>query len=347
MQRTIARSLLGGIALALLPAIAAAQPTGREVGFVGNLPEGLVAQPAAPGDVPGESLAYETPAARNHADSWRSWGHYVYGSTRLGADPNGAGIRSTSNGLAVGIERSFGPSFTMGVSLGYARTRSESLGVKSDGDAYAATTYAWLNPVGGLEIDALVGIAGSEGDVRRRVLIGTGPTLLNGSASALGPTAMAAVGYRFRYATALGPAYLKPFASLSYASQDRGAYTETNGAGSGLHFPGKTFERSLLNVGAAAGIDVALGEGWTMRPELSVAWSRHLIDPAPSVPVVDVATGAQYRLRDPRQGRDGLLVSTEVSVWRTAGLQVFAGYTGEFRDNYAAHQARVGLRTTW
>lgn len=346
-MRTIAISLAGAAALSILPAIAFAQSPGREIGFTGNLPEGLVAQPAAPGDVPGEALAYQTPVERVHSDGWRSWGHYVYGSARLGADPNGAGIRSTSNGLTVGIERSFGPTFAMGVSLGYARTRSESIGVKSDGDAYAATTYAWWNPVGGLEIDALVGIAGSESDVKRSVLIGTGPTLLNGSASAMGLTSLAAVGYRFRFDTAMGPAYLKPFASISYASQDRDAYSETNGAGSGLYFPGKTYERSLLNLGAAAGVDVALGDGWTLRPELSVAWSRHLVDPSPSVPVMDIATGASYRLRDPRQGRDGLLVSTEVSVWKAASLQVFAGYTGEFRDNYVAHQARVGLRMTW
>jgi hypothetical protein len=31
----------------------------------------------------------------------------------------------------------------------------------------------------------------------------------------------------------------------------------------------------------------------------------------------------------------------------TSGLQVFAGYAGEFRDNSTAHQGRVGLRVTW
>ena len=346
MNRTLANALLGSLLL-LAPAAASAQSAGREPGFEGNLPAGLVAREASPGDVPGEAIAYQAPVERIRSDGWRSWGHYVYGSTRLGADPNGSGIRTSSNGLTVGIERSFGPTFAMGVSLGYARTRSEALGVKSDGDAYAATTYAWWNPVGGLELDALAGIAGSETDVKRRVLTDIGPTVLTGNAGSLGFTGLAAIGYRFRFDTAMGPAYLKPFASVSYATQDRDGYAETNGAGSGLYFPGRTFERSLLNVGAAAGVDVPLGDGWTLRPELSVAWSRHLIDTSPSVPVMDIATGAQYRLRDPRQGRDGILVSTELAVWKTVGLQVFAGYTGEFRDNYTAHQARVGLRKTW
>jgi uncharacterized protein with beta-barrel porin domain len=52
-------------------------------------------------------------------------------------------------------------------------------------------------------------------------------------------------------------------------------------------------------------------------------------------------------LRDPEPGRDAAVVGLEVTAWKTADVQLFAGYVGEFRSNASAHQGRLGLRLTW
>jgi outer membrane autotransporter protein len=112
-----------------------------------------------------------------------------------------------------------------------------------------------------------------------------------------------------------------------------------------LVFPSKTFERGTFNLGAAAGIDLAAGNGWIVRPEVRAAWSHYLTDPNPDVLAFAGGT-IPVVLRDPDPGRDGAVVGLEVTGI-TGGFQVFAGYAGEFRENATAHQGRVGLRVTW
>jgi outer membrane autotransporter protein len=341
-----------GILMAASPTLALAQATNGD-GFAGARPPRFAAVPAPPGEVPGVSLAYGEPAAPADApvpepsgEGFRAWGQYVHTDARLGSDANGAGIRSSSDGLSVGVERAVDPALSLGLSFGYAEGMARSSGVRSDTTTYSGAGYLWWNPLGGLEVDALLGVTGLDVGVRRAVTLDGTPAVLNGRTGGIGLTALGAVGYRFAFDGPLGPSYLKPFASLSYGGQDRAGYAETAGAG-GLSYTGRTFERSLLNLGAAAGVDVETPWGWTVRPEASLAWSRHLIDPSPLVPVLDIGTGRGFGLRDPRPGWDGLLVGAEISVGRRFGLQGFVGYGGEFRENATAHQVRVGLRTNW
>ena len=82
-----------------------------------------------------------------------------------------------------------------------------------------------------------------------------------------------------------------------------------------------------FNLGAATGIDINAGNGWIVRPELRVAWSRFLTDPSPPVPAF--LRDTPIVLRDPDPGRDGAVVALELTG-ATAGLQLFAGYAGEF-----------------
>jgi len=344
------RVAASALALALLPAAACAQAL-PGTGAAPGMPPRFASVPAPPGEVPGVSLAYGEPAPvavapASAEEGYRAWGQYVFTDARLGADARGSAIASSSHGVSVGIERALDPSLVVGLTFGYAAGRAEAAGVRSDSDTYAGAGYFWWNPVGGLELDALLGATGLDVDIARRVTLGGAPARLSGRTGGIGLTALAAAGYRFSFAGPLGPAYLKPFLSLSYGGQDRGAYAET-APGGGLAYPGRTFERALLNAGVAAGTEIETAWGLTLRPEASLAFSRHLIDPSPAVAVLDIGGGRAYALRDPRPGWDGLLAGAEVSFWRTRGLQAFLGYTGEFRGNATAHQVRVGLRTNW
>jgi subtilase-type serine protease len=101
-----------------------------------------------------------------------------------------------------------------------------------------------------------------------------------------------------------------------------------------------------VSLGIAKGIDLAAGGGWTVRPEVRLSWSHYVLDPTP--PVLAFVNGvAPIVLRDPDPGRNAAVVGVEATAWRSAGLQLFAGYVGEFRSNATAHQGRLGLRLAW
>jgi hypothetical protein len=113
----------------------------------------------------------------------------------------------------------------------------------------------------------------------------------------------------------------------------------------GLAFPRNTLERTNLNLGIAAGLEMRAGEDWTLRSELRVAWSRYLTDPSPPVPAF--LSGTPVSITEPEPGRDGALVSLEVTGFKRREVQAFAGYTGEFRANSTIHQGRGGVRVAW
>ena len=265
-------------------------------------------------------------------------------SSRVGSDLNGAGYRTRGGGGTLTIDRFLTPTFLGGVALGYSHSETTSPGVRSQADTVSGAVYgAWL-PYPGWEIEGLLGVDGSEIDSRRVLFSGTTPVPTRGDTTSIGFSAIGNVGYRFRFPTAAGAAFFKPFAGLAYSTQERDGYTEFGATGPGLVFPSNTFERATFNLGAAAGIDLAAGNGWIVRPELRVAWSHYLTDPVEDVPAF--LGGTPIVLRDPNPGRDGAVVGLEVTALN-AGLQLFAGYAGEFRDNLTAHQGRVGLRVSW
>jgi outer membrane autotransporter protein len=296
--------------------------------------------------IPGVALGGEpeTVAPGVQSLGYRIWGSGFGFSSRLGSDANGPGYRTSGGGGSVGVDRFFDPTFLAGAALTFTRSATSGIGIHNDTDTFGGAAYFWWNPYQGLEFEGLLGADTSNIDTRRLLTIsGLGfPT--RGSTDSLGFTAVGNAGYRFRFPTAAGEAFLKPFAGLGFASQDRDAYTEYGAFGPGLQFASKTFERSTANLGAAAGIDLAAGNGWVVRPEVRAAWSRYLSDPSPAVPVT--LFGTPFRLRDPEPGRDGAVVAAEITAI-SAGLQVFVGYAGEFRSNATAHQGRAGLRLTW
>lgn len=267
-------------------------------------------------------------------------------TSRVGADERGPGYRSSGGGGTVGFDHFFSPTLLGGVALSYSRGETTSLGARSESDTVSGAVYGAWAPYAGWEVEGLLGIDSAQIDTTRVLTFGGVPVVTRGDTSSLGFSAAGNVGYRFRFRFAGpgGDAFFKPFAGLSYSSQDRDDYAEFGAFGPGLVFPSKTFERGALNLGGATGIDFNVGNGWIVRPELRVAWSHYFTDPSPDVPAFIGDTAIV--LRDPQPGRNGAVVGVEVTGY-TAGLQVFAGYAGEFRSNLTAHQGRVGLRWAW
>ena len=295
---------------------------------------------SVPGVALGESDAVAAPAAQ----TTRAWTSGFGFSSRVGADINGPAYRTNGGGATIGVDRIFSPTFLAGVALSYSRAETTSIGTRSESDTVSGAIYGAWAPAQGWEVEGLLGIDHADIDTSRVLLFGGVPAVTRGETDSFGFSAAANVGYRFRFAAPMGAAFLKPFAGLSYASQDRDDYAEVGAFGPGLVFPSKTFERSTFNLGGAMGIDLNTGNGWIVRPELRAAWSHYLNDPVPPVPAL--LNGVPVVLQDPKPGRDGAVVGLEVTAI-TTGFQVFAGYAGDFRDNATAHQGRLGIRFTW
>jgi outer membrane autotransporter protein len=303
---------------------------------------GAVVSRAAVESVPGLAIAEPLVAAPSSAT--RIWGSGFGYWSRTGSDANGAGFTTRGGGGTLGLDRFVDPSLLIGMALTYSHSDTKGSGVRSDADTLSASTYAFWAPYAGWELEGLAGVNRSEIDSSRILTFGRLGLPVSGDVHAVGFTALANAGYRFRMPTSAGAAYIKPFAGLTYTAQDRDDYTEAGAFGPTLFFPSKTFERSTVNVGLATGIDVDAGNGWIVRPELRAAWSHHLIDPSPPIPAL--LGGVPITLRDPEPGRDGALVAFELTGAR-GNIQLFAGYAGEFRSNLTAHQGHAGIRFTW
>jgi outer membrane autotransporter protein len=302
----------------------------------GSVPRARVE--AIPGVAVGEpDIAAPSPLSPLPVRAWASgFGFH----TRVGADRNGPGYRTEGGGGTIGVDRFFTPNFLAGVALSFTHSDTKGVATSSEADTVSGAVYAAWIPIPGLEFEGVAGIDASDLDTKRIIL--TVPT--RGETESFGFSAAANVGYRFRLPGPFSETFFKPFAGFTYSSQRRDGYTEFSAFGPAFVYPTKTFERSTFNLGAAAGFDIAAGGGWTIRPELRIAWSRHLDDPAP--PVRAFLAGTPVVLRDPSPGRDGAIVAAEVTGIN-GGVQLFAGYAGEFRTNSTAHQGRIGLRLTW
>lgn len=299
---------------------------------------------AAVDAVPGVALA-SRPLPGALAPDTRAWGMGTGFSARIGADARGPALRSRGAGFVAGVDRLLDPTLLAGVALNFTEAETSSSGVRQDFRTFSGGAYVAWAPFDGWELDGFLGNSWVELDSRRVINLPGAPVATAGRSRGPGVSAAGSAGYRFRSATSFGEAYAKPFASLGYVAQQRRGFVESGPLGPGLVFPSETFERSTLNLGVAAGIEVSAGDSWTLRPELRLAWSRYLSDPSPQVPAF--LFGTPVMVVDPEPGRDGALVSVEVAGWKRRELQAFAGYAGEFRANSTVHQGRGGVRLAW
>ncbi|HEX2725987.1 MAG TPA: autotransporter outer membrane beta-barrel domain-containing protein [Beijerinckiaceae bacterium] len=285
----------------------------------------------------------ESRSAAPGAQAARAWSTgYGYGS-RTGAGAGGATVRGKGGGGAAGIEHAVDPTLVVGIAAGVARERSSGNGLRSDMSTVSTGAYVAWSPFDGWELDGFLGNHWVEIETTRGHDGAAAP--FRGDARAPGISGLAGAGYRLRSATSMGEGFVKPFVSLAYVSHDRRGYTDSGPSGPRLEFPSKTYERTAGNIGLAAGVDVNAGGGWTVRPEMRVAWSHYISNPTSAVPAF--LWGAPAIIRDPEPGRDGAVIDVELTGWKHADLQLFAGYTGEFRSNEALHQGRAGVRLNW
>jgi hypothetical protein len=105
----------------------------------GSVPRARV--DAIPGDVIGGE-AEVIPSALAPASNTRVWGSGFAFSSRVGADINGAAIKSSGGGGSIGFDRTFAPTFLAGLALSLSRSETTSIGTRSESDTVSGALYA-------------------------------------------------------------------------------------------------------------------------------------------------------------------------------------------------------------
>lgn len=120
------------------------------------------------------------------------------------------------------------------------------------------------------------------------------------------------------------------------------AYTESTDFG--LSFPAQTFVKTTTALGALATTTFQVG-GVTLMPEARIAWTHDLRDDA--LTTQSSLFDAPFSINAANPGRDAAVIGLKLAGWQAQNLRVFAGYTGEFRNNASSHEVFGGLRIVW
>jgi uncharacterized protein with beta-barrel porin domain len=339
----------------LLPAPALAQSMDTNNAFTGALADRLrdnafispsVDAPAVISGPVGGGISGGTSFVSPQTGGFRAWGKTFAFQANVGADATSPAWGTRGAGVAAGIEKFIMPNWLVGAAVGY--TASDTADIANvalhintrtvSGAIYSS--YA-LN---GFEFNGLVGINGNDFSDRRILPVFGAPTVFGGGTHGLGYSAYGDAGYRFQIPTAVGAGYVKPFAGLNYSALARDAATERSASGLEFSFPSQTFERLSSLAGVDFGVTIP-GSVVSFRPEFRLAYLHDYINPAPLIHATLV--GQPFPTKDPEPGRDALIVAAQITAWRVQNVQLFAGYTGEFRSNSEAHQAQAGARVSW
>ena len=297
--------------------------SGRQA-TLGALTPGGLAQNGVPSDA--------TPALLG-ADSWMFWAEGFgrwsqVGDTNLlpGADMHGSGV-------TIGADRVFSPELIAGGALGYFRSVTQSFAAYARSDSFAAALYATWMP-GNFVLDGQLA-TGPTTTGTWRIVQFLGATDVRGTADGWGVQGTARAGYRLD----LDGVTLQPFAGLSLQNLHHSAYGETTDIG--LDFPSQDFTRLTSRLGVDLHHQFQF-EGLTLRPQFSAAWIHDLHDAG--LTTRTALFDEAFDIDAAPTGRDGAEINFMLSAGWTEEFSFFAGYSGEFRRNATAHEARAGIR---
>ncbi|MBV9903617.1 MAG: autotransporter domain-containing protein, partial [Alphaproteobacteria bacterium] len=266
---------------------------------------------------------------------WSLWGQGFGRWSRIGTASGIPGSHTGGAGFAIGADRAFGDDFRAGAAFGYTHSRTNAFLEVATADSYAVAAYAtWTT--GGWILDGRLAFGPSNGDTARFVTVGPTTFSVLGSTSGWGGMLAVQAGYPIRLDDTV---VLTPFGGVTAQFHARDAFTETTPVG--LSFPDQTFARLVTELGARLGATFDVGEV-EVRPSVSAAWTHDAGDAGLVTHVAIFDSPFEIDAADP--GRDAALISAELSAQAAENLDVFVGYTGEFRRNATSHEVSAGFR---
>jgi outer membrane autotransporter protein len=264
-------------------------------------------------------------------------------------DGNAAGFEYRTGGAVAGIDWRFSDETTLGVALGYARSRIDHETAGNDGDveSFLASLYGLHRPAshqGRLALDGALGVGIGDYRTRRRIAFGGLDRTAEGATDGYDLSARIGAGYRIDR-----QGYrIVPQAGLSYVRLHQDGYTETGAGAANLTVGDQDVHSATSRLGIEVARAVATESGAVWTPSATLAW-RHEF--AGTGRVIDAAfadpPATAFRVSGVEAGRDTIELAAGLAVTVPGGTTWRAGLAGSLAAGETAHGLFAGVRLAW
>jgi subtilase-type serine protease len=286
----------------------------------------------------GTSNAFASLDQPKTEQGWTVWGQGFGRLSKVNANGDLAGARTTGTGFVMGADRIVSASLLAGGAFGFSRTSASSDGMTGTSDTYAGAAYATWTP-GAAKLDLRVAAGPSQISTSRQTILV--PGAIGGAVNGFGTAINLEAGY-------LIPVWqqvvLQPFTGLGWQGFRRGAYVE-NQQPFGLAYGAQFYDKLTTTLGLSVSAQLSTIDGTTVMPELRVGWGHDLRDTTLITQAALLDT--PFTVEGARPGRDAGLVGFKLSGWRSENFRLYGSYNGEFRSNAISHQVAAGARFSW
>lgn len=273
------------------------------------------------------------------------FGGYFNDRTSIDADPSipVARVKGASDGLTVGVERTFDGGWRAGLAMDYGESR-----LHVQDPAYPETltqsmtqiaTYAgWNKGRFSLSASGIYAL----GRVETTLTTPTGP------ASARRDVSAWSLGSEARYAAPLGAGELAVVTGVRHTSAKLDGFTESGGP-SPLKGVGETVSRTRVFAGLEAALPFAAGGETTITPRFHVRVAHDSGDTAGSAKVVFLSApnGPALTAYGPNVGEWSAEVGGGVEVAVSGSVSLWGAYDAQLKDHADSHTLRAGLSITF
>ncbi|MCW5723779.1 MAG: autotransporter outer membrane beta-barrel domain-containing protein [Maricaulaceae bacterium] len=254
----------------------------------------------------------------------------------------GPGYRGQGFGMAMGVDRPFGPFYAVGLNLsGAASEIAEHDGFDKPMTALTAQFggYAGLE-MGGFTADFYAGLGLDRFETERRILIGAFDRTAAASWTGHHMTASARFGRDFEFGRRY---YVRPAVSVDFLRLNESSYTETGG-GLGVDLTVDRRDTQTFSSTASITFGARFGDptSW-WSPQLRLGYRNEFDGVSTETTARFAGTDSPFNLRAHRLPGTGAVFGFSLSAG--SGYSTFSfDYDADFRDDFVRHIARVVVR---
>jgi outer membrane autotransporter protein len=269
------------------------------------------------------------------------WGQ-IFGSSSDQEQEDGVdGYNATTFGLALGGDGLISPEYRVGLALSYGHSNVDSTGAstgnKTDIDSFQLTAYGSLEDNSPWLVDGAATFALNKYENTRDITFAS--VQAKGEFDGYQAGARLNVGYEI----VNNGFNLVPKALAQYTYLHQQSYTETGAGALNLKVDADNIHSFTTGLGLSVN-KVFVGTTWTTKPELSAMWLYDWADTRIESTAAFASDGGKFLTNGADRARNSGKVGVGLNLENNDGLALFAGYEGEFRDNYLSHNGRVQAR---
>lgn len=280
---------------------------------------------------------------------WRVWGEFLGAGSNISSSSNN-GSPSASNasyGGVAGLDYRIQPNWLVGVALGGSSSNFSlnSLATSGNVDGFQAGLYTAYALYQGYYAE-LSGSFGSyhNGTTRYAGLATVPQENLTGSFASYEER----VRLEFGRAVNFHGYNVTPFVAGEFVGLQSNSFTELNNGGGAntlaLNVSSKTTVSAPIFVGFKWNGSAALFSGWTVTPNVTVAWVHEFEQNRELTAALIPLPGSGFTVYGPRPASDLAQVKAGVQVAGFAGVNFFAEFNGLFSGSQNYYGGQGGLR---